>query len=149
MLRNKFFADNGTRIHKFEKELEKCSQQSAGMIDYFEKHTTIWDELANNKKDPNYYCSGHTCARIADAERQQEEKRLYKFLIGLDNSFHTITSQILNANYLPSIDHVYSVVIQEENHYVIARKQRHCFCCKNCGKILCFMHYLQQTRPYD
>lgn len=93
------------------------------MVDYFGKLTTIWDELENYEKDSKYCCGGQECTRITNGEPQHEEKRLHKVLLGLDNSFHTITSQILNMNHRPSIDSAYNMLIQKEKHCVIARDQ--------------------------
>lgn len=75
------------------------------------------------RKDPYCYCDWQTRTRIVDAEHQQEEKRLHKFLLGLDNSFRIIISQVLNMNPLPSVDNAYSMVIWEERQYVIVRDQ--------------------------
>lgn len=57
MLKNRFFAGNGPCVHELEKELGNFSHQGTGVVDYFGKLTTIWDELANYKRYPDC-CSG-------------------------------------------------------------------------------------------
>lgn len=51
-----FFAGHGPRVHELKKQLGNCTQQGVAVLDYFWKLPTIWDELANYKKDPDYCC---------------------------------------------------------------------------------------------
>lgn len=79
-------------MSELEGAIGDCKQQGDSMIDYFGKLTKMWNELANYEKAPNYCCNGLNCKRIADRERQREEKRLHKFLVGLSPSFRAIIS---------------------------------------------------------
>lgn len=87
-------------MYALEGTLGNYRQQGDAMVDFFNKLTKMWDELMNYVKVPNCCCGSPTCKRIADAERQYKGKMLHKFLIGLDYSFRTIISQILNMNPL-------------------------------------------------
>ena len=45
----------------------------------------------------------------------QQEERLMQFLMGLNDSFSAIRSQILLMDPLPAVNKAYSLVLQEEN----------------------------------
>lgn len=60
---------------------------------------------------------------ISEANRlKHEEERLHQLLLGLDNSiFHTVTSQILNMDPLPTMNTAYQMIIRQERHGLIVR----------------------------
>lgn len=45
---------------------------------------------------------------------QREEDRLMQFLMGLNDSYNTVRSNILMMSPLPNVRQAYSLVIQEE-----------------------------------
>jgi len=54
--------------------------------------------------------------------KMSEEEQTHQFLMGLDDDFYsTIRSQILALEPLPSIDKVFNIVQQEENHRHLMR----------------------------
>ncbi|XP_077234197.1 uncharacterized protein LOC143876374 [Tasmannia lanceolata] len=76
---------------------------------YFNKLKSYWDEL-------KFYISLPTCscgALKAISEYEQREK-IMQFLMGLNESYTSVRGQILLMNPLPSLNRVYSLVLQEE-----------------------------------
>ncbi|KAK2999395.1 hypothetical protein RJ639_022658 [Escallonia herrerae] len=53
----------------------------------------------------------------ADAFNQtRNERATYQFLMGLDDKYATLHTQIINMDPFPNIDRVYAMVMQEESH---------------------------------
>lgn len=63
---------------------------------------------------PSTFC---VCAAATALEKEREDKKIHKFLFGLDESrFSTICSQIIDEDPLPDLNIVYSRVIRAEQH---------------------------------
>lgn len=59
---------------------------------------------------------------MVDLAKKQETKKVYQFLMGLDDSiFEMVRLNILSTEPLPGLMRVYFVIVQEEQHRNIAR----------------------------
>ena len=70
-------------------------------------------------------CSYRAAEKI---DKMLEEDKVHQFLMGLDDDcFSTVRSQILAFDPLPSLDKIFNMVQQEENHkrVMVARDSRH------------------------
>lgn len=47
---------------------------------------------------------------------KNEEIKVYQFLLGLDDTFSTVRSSILQIDPLPSIKRAYAMITTEEQH---------------------------------
>jgi len=58
---------------------------------------------------------------MCEARNYHLEDQVIQFLTGLNDQFAIVKTQVLMVDPLPSINKVYSLVVQEEsnNHYVI------------------------------
>lgn len=74
---------------------------------YFTKIKGLWDELETYRTLP-------TCSQMKAHDEQREEDRLMQFLMGLNDSYSTVRSNILMMSPLPNVRQAYSLVIQEE-----------------------------------
>jgi len=82
---------------------------------YFGKLKVLWDELANSDKIPPCTCGGCKCGIGAQLEKRREEEKVHQFLMGLDYaSYDTVRSNILASDSLPSLNRVYTMLVQEE-----------------------------------
>nr|KAJ0190415.1 hypothetical protein LSAT_V11C800399240 [Lactuca sativa] len=90
---------NGALIYQIQKKLFSITQGSEDFSSYFTKMKKIWDEL-NMIQDVSL-C---TCGSTAKIKKYVEEQRLIQLLMGLNESYKSICSQILMMNPLPSID---------------------------------------------
>ena len=80
-------------------------------IDYFKKFKCLWDQLLNY--DPFPECS---CGAMKTLSNFHNKAYVMGFLIGLNESFDTVRSQILMMDHFPSMSKVYSLILQEESH---------------------------------
>ncbi|XP_073290510.1 uncharacterized protein [Primulina huaijiensis] len=78
---------------------------------YFTKLKTIWEEL--NHFRPQCVC-GSCCEGIRKLELHHQMDYVLAFFMGLNESFSQVRSQILLIDHLPSINKVFSMIIQEE-----------------------------------
>ena len=62
--------------------------------------------------------SACTCVCTCGSQRNQlcaqQKDQVFRFLIGLNDSYSTVTSQILITEPLPALNKAYSLILQEE-----------------------------------
>lgn len=76
---------------------------------YFIRLKALWDELANYKPVPACSCGA---THMLDSYVQQE--KILQFLMVLNESFSSARAQILPMEHLPSLNKLFSLVLQEE-----------------------------------
>lgn len=78
---------------------------------YFTKIKGLWDELETHRSIP-------TCNQLMKAHYdQREEDRLMLFLMGLNDTYNIVRTNILMMMPLPNVRQAYSFVIQEETQW--------------------------------
>ena len=82
------------------------------MIDFFNRLSRLWNEFKSYAKYQKSKC-GATPKYV----KMVEEDKVHQFLIGLDDeAYSNVHSQILALDPLPSLDKIFNMVQQEENH---------------------------------
>ena len=82
------------------------------MSSHFTKFKTLWDEFTNYQ--PFTTC---TCG-FKQSQMEAQYKEFFFFLTILNDSYGNLTSQILLAEPLPSINKVRSLILQEEKRSI-------------------------------
>ena len=68
--------------------------------------------------------AGSGCELGAVLEKKREEDKVHSFLMRLDETMYgTVRSNILAQDPLPSLNKVYSILIQEERVKIIAQRK--------------------------
>ena len=80
------------------------------VIEYYTKFK-LWDQLLNY--EPFLECS---CGAMKILSNSHNKAYVLRFLMGLNDNFEIVRSQILMSNPFPSMSKVYSLVLQEESH---------------------------------
>jgi len=76
----------------------------------------------NSQSVIKFPCGGCKCLIGSQLEKQREEEKVYKLLMGLDDaSYATVRSSILATDLLPSLNRVYAMLIQEERVKMITK----------------------------
>ena len=82
------------------------------MSSHFTKFKTLWDEFVNNQ--PFTVC---TCACVCGSKSSQldtqHKEHVFRFLMGLNDSYGNLIGQILLIEPFPSLSKVCSLVLQE------------------------------------
>lgn len=60
-------------------------------------------------------CDGCKCDIGKSLSQLKDKERLYEFLMGLDNEFVVIKTQILPTNPIPSIGNAYHLVAEDKD----------------------------------
>ncbi|XP_075473458.1 uncharacterized protein LOC142504488 [Primulina tabacum] len=110
-LKERFDKICGSRIYAIHRDIVRLSQGTTTISVYFSKLKQLWDELASLITSPSCDCPNSR----AYAEHEQQQ-RLIQFLMGLNDNYSSIRSQILLMNPLPSVSQAYSLICQEEAH---------------------------------
>ena len=106
-LSQRFSYSQGTKIYHLQKEMSNLTQGNLSVSAYFTKRKQLWDEYIVLVA-PCSYESTRSAMKII--ERQQ----LMQFLMGLNESYEVVRSNILMISPLPSVNQASSMVPQEE-----------------------------------
>ncbi|TYG79844.1 hypothetical protein ES288_D02G169700v1 [Gossypium darwinii] len=81
---------------------------------YYTKLNWIWDKLNTNAQILPCTCSSEKALAV-----EKEKEKVHQFLMGLNEKYKTVHSQILNMDPLPSLSRVYAYVAQEEPQQLV------------------------------
>ncbi|KAM6569812.1 hypothetical protein CsatB_017797 [Cannabis sativa] len=108
-LHERFNEKNAPRIFEAKKTMQSLTQGSNTVTTYYTRLKSLWDQIREFRPPP--VCS---CGAMKVIQEYQEEDRLLEFLVGLNDSYNLVRSQILMRDPLPSVNKAYAAVIQEE-----------------------------------
>ncbi len=111
-LQERLSQGNAPRIYELKCDISLMQQQDLTVVTYFTKLKAFWDELATYSVVLQCKC---TAARELMLEKEGE--KLYQFLMGLNDKFSVIRSQILNMEPLPNLNKAYALVVKEERQH--------------------------------
>ena len=77
-------------VHQLKREIASIRQRGTIVVVYFTRLKAMWDELSSYMRVPCYTCEGCTCGMIGELVREQDEEKLHRFLMGLDDSIFGI-----------------------------------------------------------
>ncbi|XP_019228278.1 PREDICTED: uncharacterized protein LOC109209461 [Nicotiana attenuata] len=102
---------NGTKVFEIKRELASTYQGTLDIASYFNKLKKLWDELG-------VMCTSHAnscvCAAKEGLQKEKEEDRVHQFLMGLNEVYVGVRSNILIMQPLSSLDTVYNILLQDE-----------------------------------
>ena len=113
-LGERFGECNGPLIYQIQREIASISQGTMSVSQYYTKLKKAWDELNCLMLVLNYSCRPCTCGNVKAVASILSNNQLMQFLMGLNESFDSVRSQILLLDPLPSVNKVYSMVLRIE-----------------------------------
>jgi hypothetical protein len=108
-IKERFSQSNGPRIFQLQKAILALSQNNNFVSSYYTTLKGFWDELNNYRPMP--LCS---CGTSQTVQEYQHWEYVFQFFMVLNESFSHFRGQILLMDPLPSINKVFSMVVQEE-----------------------------------
>ncbi|KAJ4797516.1 Retroelement pol polyprotein-like [Rhynchospora pubera] len=120
-LQERLSVGNVPRIHQLKADIAAATQHGQPIVTYYTRIKTMWDELASYLPIPSCTCGGCTCNLTAKLSKEKEEEKIHQFLMGLDDIYDALRTNILSMNPMPGLNRVYSMVVQEERHKSVAR----------------------------
>ena len=116
-----FSQGNGPRIYQLQKDLASFSQDELFVSDYFTSLSILWDEIKNYEPLPLCSCEKCVCHVNERISNLHHREAIMQLLMGLNDSFSHIQGQILLMDPIPSVDKVYSLLIQDEKQSSIGQ----------------------------
>lgn len=89
-LKERFDKINGAHVFQLHKEIHKLTQRTMSVTDYYTILRGSWNEF-----DLVMSCPGCSCAESQKFKEHFEYERLLEFLMGLNESYSAVRSQIL------------------------------------------------------
>ncbi|XP_073023649.1 uncharacterized protein [Primulina eburnea] len=111
-LRERFQQSNGPRVFQLRRELVSCRQEQEPVSVYFTKLKALWEELSNFR--PACSCGMCNCDGVKKIDEYFQMDFTMSFLMGLNDSFAQVRSQILLIDPLPPIYRIFALIVQEE-----------------------------------
>ncbi|XP_009623169.1 uncharacterized protein [Nicotiana tomentosiformis] len=107
-LETRYGKADGPRVFELKREVAHISQGALDITSYFNKLKQLRDELASLSASSDVRC---TCG---ESIRSEEKQKVYQFLMGLDDTYVQVRSNILMIKPIPSIDTVYNILLSDE-----------------------------------
>ncbi|XP_033146256.1 uncharacterized protein LOC117133652 [Brassica rapa] len=113
-IHDQFKQSDGPRTAEIKQQIYAETQGSQSVSEYYTRLKQLWEELKNHE-DPYTCCCGHLdCASHKQLATKDEQDRVLKFLMGLNDSFTATRGQILMMEPKPLLAKVFNIVSQEE-----------------------------------
>ncbi|XP_075083326.1 uncharacterized protein LOC142167070 [Nicotiana tabacum] len=112
-LEDRFSQVNRAKLFQLQMELSSVVQENSIVSTYFTKMKSLWGKLDALNTFSTCVCECECGAKVKSLKAHQDE-RLLQFLMGLNDIFIGVRSNILLSSPLPSIGKAYSLVIQDE-----------------------------------
>ena len=114
-LKERFSQGDLIRISELQQEIYDLRQGSLFVTEFYSKLKTLWEELETYMPIPCCSCPVKcTCAAMRNARHFHTLNYAIRFLIGLNENFSVVKSHILLMDPLPSMNKIFSKVIQHE-----------------------------------
>ncbi|KAH0692236.1 hypothetical protein KY285_019333 [Solanum tuberosum] len=114
-LYERFHKIDAVRTFNLHKNISSMSQENMSMCAYFSKLKDLWDEFEALVPAPNCECD-----KSKDFVVHLQKLNLFKFLMGLNESYLQARSQILLMSPLPSVNQAYAMIVSDESHKAVA-----------------------------
>ncbi|KAJ0820677.1 putative retrotransposon Copia-like protein [Helianthus annuus] len=102
---------DGSVVYDLYKKINCISQNGSTVADYYNRLTTMWKQFNAMLKLPT--CS---CKAAKDYNDFSMLIKLMKFLMGLDDVYQPVRTNLLTREVFPSVKVAFSVVSREESH---------------------------------
>ena len=118
-LKERFSQGDFIRISELQCEIFGLKQETRSVSEFFTALKVLWEELEAYLPTPICACP-HRCTcntGVLNAKHQHEVTRSIRFLTGLNDNFDLVRSQILLMNPLPTLNKIFSMVMQHERQF--------------------------------
>ncbi|KAL4597736.1 hypothetical protein ACB092_11G010400 [Castanea dentata] len=113
-LKERHSQGNRPRVFQLQKDIAGITQGQSSITTYFTHLKALWEQLQNFRPFPTCSCGSCTCNLDKKLSDLQHQDLVMQFLVGLNDSYAQVRAQILLMDPLPSINELYSLLIQEE-----------------------------------
>ncbi|CAA0836121.1 Unknown protein, partial [Striga hermonthica] len=122
-LEERFGKESAPKAYELKRNLTLTRQEKMSVSAYYTKMKGLWDEIDAVFSAPRCSCGKCTCGMPKLFAEKVERERVYEFLMGLDDTFNTIRSQVLSTTPLPSLGVAYHLVAEDERQRLIVNSR--------------------------
>ncbi|KAF8411070.1 hypothetical protein HHK36_003609 [Tetracentron sinense] len=108
--KDRYSQQNAPHIFYLKKLIATFSQDQLLVAAYFTKLKNLWDELASYNEFSTY-----SCGALKNITTFYHHEQLMQLLMGLNETFNHVLSQMLLMDPLPSISKAYSLLLKGRN----------------------------------
>jgi len=114
-LKDRFMRGDRIRVAQLQVEIANLKQGIKKITEFFTYFIGLWEELGQYRPMPQCTCPiPCSCLAMRNNKAFRAEDRIIKFLVGLDEDYQGVTSQVLLMDHLPQINRVFSMLMQQE-----------------------------------
>jgi hypothetical protein len=120
-LHERFAKADRIRIVSLRSALHNLKQGTRSVLDYYTDMRSLWEELNSHRPMPHCTCMHQCrCEAMRAARNYRTEDQIIQFLSGLNEKISVVKTQVLLMDPLPTINKVYSLVVQEESNFAVS-----------------------------
>nr|KAJ0222898.1 hypothetical protein LSAT_V11C200060820 [Lactuca sativa] len=113
-LKERFGKENAPWVYELRRAVTSIQKNNLTVSSYYTKLRSVWDEIQSISQIPACSCTGCTCRINKEIAKLRDKERLYDYLVGLDEEFNAVKTQILSSSPLPTLTAGYHLVSQDE-----------------------------------
>lgn len=114
-LKDRYMRGDRIRVAQLQQEIANLKQGNRKVTEYFIELRGLWEELEQYRPMPQCNCPiPCSCVAIRNVKTFKLEDRVIQFLIGLNDEYQSVASQILLMEPMPMINKVFSMIMQQE-----------------------------------
>lgn len=114
-LQERFERENVPRAYELRRTITTIKQDNMTISSYYMKLRAVWDEVQSINPLPSCTCQGCSCNITKEILKAREKERLYDFLMGLNEEYASLRTQILSTDSLPILNSAYHLLNQYEH----------------------------------
>ncbi|KAF7835230.1 uncharacterized protein G2W53_010089 [Senna tora] len=113
-LQERFGASCGPQLYQIQKEAALTVQGSDSVVTYYGKLRKWWEQLSRLSPLPRCTCGNCSCGINKRLIDRDSSDKLIQFLMGLNQKFKPIRTQVLNLDPFPTVNRAFAMVTQDE-----------------------------------
>ncbi|KAM0019556.1 putative RNA-directed DNA polymerase [Helianthus debilis subsp. tardiflorus] len=110
-LKESFDKVDGSIVYDLYKKINNISQNGSSVADYYNRLTTMWKQF-----DAMLHLPSCSCQAAKDYNDFSTLIKLMQFLMGLDDVYQPVTTNLLTREPFPSVKVAFSIISREESH---------------------------------
>ncbi|XP_035842124.1 uncharacterized protein LOC110922450 [Helianthus annuus] len=110
-LKESFYKVDGSVVYDLYKKINNISQNGSSVADYYNRLTTMWKQF-----DAMLHLPSCSCQAAKDYNDFSTLIKLMQFLMGLDDVYQPVRTNLLTREPFPSVKVAFSIISREESH---------------------------------
>ncbi|XP_071725628.1 uncharacterized protein [Rutidosis leptorrhynchoides] len=102
---------DGFIVFNLHHKINSLTQSGGSVSEYYHKLNSLWKQYDAMVELPNCSCDANK-----DFQKHSDLIKLMQFLLGLDDSYQLVRTNLLTQDPLPSVKSAFAVISREESH---------------------------------